>query len=113
MYPPYGLLGGRPGAPGRWTKITSEGIETPLSPFGGKIAKAALLPGESIRIETPSGGGYGNPLEREPQLVLNDVMNEYITVEQAHDEYGVVLVRGGNAVDEEETKRLRRTLAAS
>ena len=40
-------------------------------------------------------------------------MNEYITVEQAHDEYGVVLVRGGNAVDEEETKRLRRTLAAS
>jgi len=113
MYPPYGLLGGRPGAPGRWTKITSEGIETPLSPFGGKIAKAALLPGESIRIETPSGGGYGNPLEREPQRVLNDVMNEYITVEQAHDEYGVVLVRGGNAVDEEETKRLRRTLAAS
>ncbi|MDA4135218.1 MAG: hydantoinase B/oxoprolinase family protein, partial [Thaumarchaeota archaeon] len=112
VYPPYGLLGGRPGAPGRWTKISASGKEAPLSPFGGKISKAVLLPGESVRIETPGGGGYGDPLEREPQMVLDDVVNEYVSVRQAERAYGVAIDRKTMTVDAEGTRRLRRDLAA-
>lgn len=115
-YPPYGLFGGGPGAGGKWTRVLPDGTEEPLSPFGGKIAKTLLRPGESIKIETPSGGGYGDPLDRDVELVKRDVVEEYITREQAKEDYGVILKPDLN-VDIEATakernrKRLKGTQA--
>ena len=111
-FPPYGLLGGLPGAPGRWTRVSRDGKGTPLSPFGGKVAKAILLPGESVRIETPGGGGYGDPLERDPKMVLRDVIDEYVSLRQAEKVYGVAIDRKTATVDVKRTGELRRELAS-
>jgi N-methylhydantoinase B len=62
-------------------------------------------PGDVVRIVSPGGGGRGDPLEREPERVLRDVVRGYVSPEAAEAEYGVVL-RGG-AVDAEATAALR------
>ena len=47
--------------------------------------------GALVRILTGTGGGWGDPLEREPELVAADVRNEFLTVEQAREIYGVAV----------------------
>jgi N-methylhydantoinase B len=73
-----------------------------------------LQPGEIIQQIESSGGGYGDPLEREPERVLRDVVEQYETLERASDVYGVVLVEGtgdgGLAVDEAATAARRAEL---
>ena len=63
---------------------------------------------------SPSGGGYGNPLDRDADLVLDDVLDDFIDVEHAHDVYGVVLRAAGNgyawALDREATMKLRQSM---
>jgi len=44
-----------------------------------------------VRLIAASGGGYGDPLRREAEKVVMDVRNEFITVEQARDDYGVII----------------------
>jgi N-methylhydantoinase B len=60
---------------------------------------------EFLHIQA-GGGGFGNPLERDPQKILNDAMNELITIEYALDVYGVVI--RDEAIDLEATE-IRRT----
>ena len=67
--------------------------------------------GEAIEYRYGGGGGWGDPLDRDPQAVLDDVLDELVSREAAEREYGVLL-RGSQdeydlAVDEEATKRLR------
>jgi N-methylhydantoinase B len=57
----------------------------------GKTAQYHLKKGDVARLITGTGGGYGNPFERPPEKVQNDVKNGYVTVAQADKEYGVVL----------------------
>jgi N-methylhydantoinase B len=52
-----------------------------------------------------AGGGYGDPLERDPELVLGDVLDGYVSVSGAQEDYGVVL--RDNRIDAQETARLR------
>jgi len=59
---PYGLAGGEPGAPGRTTVIRAHGSREIL----GSTAKTAMRPGDVFVIETPGGGGFGPPSERDP-----------------------------------------------
>jgi len=47
--------------------------------------------GEAVHYWSAGGGGYGDPLERDPQLVLEDVINEYVSLEGAGEDYGVVI----------------------
>lgn len=49
------------------------------------------LKGDCIEIHTPCGGGYGDPLEREPTQVREDVLDDFCTIEQAFEVYGVIL----------------------
>lgn len=69
--------------------------------------------GSVLRCLTNGGGGWGDPLSREPGAVLRDVRDEYISVESAADDYGVVVVGDPRRhperlrVDEAETARLR------
>jgi N-methylhydantoinase B len=59
---------------------------------------------------TAGGGGWGNPLDREPSRVRMDVIEEYISRDDARDTYGVVLDAATNVVDEAATAKLRAQL---
>ena len=68
--------------------------------------------GELFRMERSGGGGYGPPTERSPKLVLQDVLDGYVSVAAARDLYGVVIDMGREQIDEEATRK-RRQLSAS
>ena len=54
-------------------------------------ALISLAPGDYVQLNPPGGGGYGNPFQRPMDLVLNDVVNGYVSIEAAEREYGVVI----------------------
>jgi N-methylhydantoinase B len=64
-------------------------------------------PGRLVFAESQGGGGWGDPLERDPALVREDVLDEYVSVEGARRDYGVVIDPDILAVDEPATQRLR------
>jgi N-methylhydantoinase B len=67
--------------------------------------------GDRLVAVGPNGGGYGNPLEREPEAVLSDTLDGYISAEQAEADYGVVI--RGKTVDKSATDALRASAAAA
>jgi N-methylhydantoinase B len=71
-----------------------------------------LRRGDVYRHEMAGGGGYGDPLEREPEAVLWDVIEEKISPAAARRDYGVVIAQGAaeSRVDAEATAALRRNL---
>jgi N-methylhydantoinase B len=103
---PWGLRGGQPGTLGHTLIRTpgKEGEELSLSPrvFG--------LAGTEIVYRTSGGGGWGDPLERDPERVLRDVREGYISAGKAREDYGVVLTDDGNGVDPAATAALRGKL---
>jgi N-methylhydantoinase B len=84
--PPPGLAGGRPGCRGRFILNPGRADETELPTMKSGIP---LRRGDCLRVETPGGGGWGNPLERDRELVISDVREERVSREQAWSEYGV------------------------
>jgi N-methylhydantoinase B len=75
-----------------------------------------IQPGDILDFRSNGGGGFGNPLERDVELVRRDVMNELISLEKARDVYGVVIRVGDPekleySVDEEATRALREGLS--
>ena len=107
--PPFGVAGAGPAAPVRVAKIhngmTFE-FDTP-----GKVTGHRIVMGDVVLMESAGGGGYGNPLERDPQQVRDDVISGYVSARRARDGYGVVLVDGD--VDVLATAALRNELATS
>jgi N-methylhydantoinase B len=77
----------------------------------GKIDILTLDTGDVVEFETSGGGGFGEPLDREPARVLGDIASGLVSLEQAEADYGVV-VRDG-AVDEAATNELRAKLPRS
>jgi N-methylhydantoinase B len=67
--------------------------------------------GDVLANNTGGGGGYGDPFEREPELVARDVRNGFVSVAAAEREYGVVVDPSTFAVDAEATDRLRAVAA--
>jgi N-methylhydantoinase B len=59
-----------------------------------------------IRAETTGGGGFGDALERDPKLVLTDVLNRYVSKKGAREDYGVVIT-DGDEIDIKATEALR------
>lgn len=74
-YPPYGLNGGRPGAPGRFT--LRRGDETTDLP--SKISGVQLRRGDRVRLDTSGGGGWGDPADRDPAALAADRTAGYVT----------------------------------
>jgi N-methylhydantoinase B len=66
-----------------------------------------LAPGDRVQFVLSGGGGYGDPLEREPERVLADVEQGYVSIEQAEIDFGVVIDAGRMEVDEDATVALR------
>ena len=87
-FPCFGLNGGRAGEPGRIVINPDSRAETEVSPVGENIP---LKAGDLLRVETPGGGGWGHPFDRDPDAVLRDVREGFVTRQAALDEYGVAL----------------------
>ena len=85
--PAKGVRGGLPGSPAAASLIAADGTQTQVEPIGDSL----LAPGEWIRGLEAGGGGYGDPLQREPAAVLADVLERWVSAQAAHDLYGVVL----------------------
>jgi N-methylhydantoinase B len=68
-----------------------------------------MKPGDRVRVRTPGGGGYGDPLTRDPALVAEDVRLERYTREEAGTLFGVVIAEGG-VPDWQKTEALRTHL---
>ena len=71
------------------------------------MTAARLSAGDTLQITVPNSAGYGDPLERDPELVLSDVLDGYTTVELAERDYGVVIDGATLTVDDKATRRLR------
>ena len=102
VHRPYGLYGGRPGAPG--AVLLNPGEEAKTLP--SKVTMTCRR-GDVVRWVLPGGGGWGDPLDRDPGRVLRDVRNELVSPAAAERDYGVVVDTGRWTVDEAATVRLR------
>ena len=104
---PWGLYGGLAGASARgWIERTDGSQE--------KIASKrvfSLMAGERVHIHTAGGGGYGDPLTREPEQVRQDVLDGKVSQEQAALSYGVVLTGANEEIDVDATAARRGDLA--
>ena len=103
-FPPYGLFGGEPGVRGR--TVLNPGAGEELVP--GKASREFAY-GDVISFQQSGAGGYGDPLERDPARVLDDVLDDYVSIDAARAHYGVVIT-GADAnlrVDVEATVALR------
>lgn len=107
-FPPHGLFGGKAGLP----NVTVVNPDTPDEKRFAKVAGYQVKTGTVISHQTAGGGGYGDPLEMDPQLVLADVRNGYISLESARTDYGVAIDPMRWCVDEAETVRLRGLASA-
>jgi N-methylhydantoinase B len=108
---PRGVRGGHAGKAAESFWIDAAGNETALPNF----FQVEVTPGEWLRGIDNGGGGYGDPTERDPARVLEDVKERWVTVEHARDIYGVVVTEDpdgrGLTVDEAATTRQRQALA--
>ncbi|MBB46116.1 MAG: hydantoin utilization protein B [Rhodospirillaceae bacterium] len=88
-YAPPGVLGGKSAALNEFYFEQNEGDSTP--PMGSKMVGIQLMNGQAVRLETPGGGGYGDPLLRSIDAITEDIRLGYISPENASKEYGVEL----------------------
>lgn len=84
---PWGLFGGRGGV---GPNVTIRSADETLEGLY-KVNAKPVDDGTVILLETAGGGGYGDPLERDPKAVQRDVRNGYVSAEAAEADYGVVL----------------------
>jgi N-methylhydantoinase B len=88
-HPPFGIAGGGPAAPNLVEFRT--GNETWIPPLRSKQEKQLLHAGDSIRVASPGGGGFGDPLERDLEEVERDLNLGYVGRASAERDYGVVI----------------------
>ena len=99
--PPWGVNGGQP-AKRSWKKLTR--ADGTVEMLGAKVDRIKVHAGDSLQYVTWGGGGWGDPLERDPELVAKEIRQGLVTKKGALD-YGVVIAR--NKVDASATKALR------
>ena len=104
-HPPYGLYGGMPGTTSNnilYHENDSEVLPTMIS--------TTMKAGQTFYHRQASGGGWGDPLKREPEKVAIDVKNDKVSIEAAKESFGVVLNPETVEVDEQATEELRKEL---
>ncbi len=104
---PYGIDGADSGGPSS-NLLRSDGEERVLPTM--PMEAIALRRGDSFQHIAAGGGGAGDPLARDPAAVLEDLLDEKISIAAARDRYGVVVERGGRQLDMRATQMLRSKL---
>jgi N-methylhydantoinase B len=105
---PFGLYGGGPGRP----SMNYLNPDQNPAPLPSKLTMN-MKRGDLFRHEVAGAGGWGDPLERDPALVLRDVLNEFVSERAARDDYGVVLAGDPLVVDHAATTALRQQMRAA
>lgn len=100
-YAPEGLFGGGTGA-----KASFLVNGKPGNPYG----LTQLKPGDVVTMDAAGGGGYGNPLKRDMEMVISDVRNGYVSAEAARNSYGVVIDPETGLADVNATEKNRAAL---
>jgi N-methylhydantoinase B len=108
-FAPQGVAGGGPAEKNRFVYEQSDGEHVP--PLVSKMVGIHIERGQKVRLETPGGGGYGAPFERDPDAVAADVRRGFVSLDRARADYGVVLGDDGR-VDAAATTNLRQGAAA-
>ncbi|WP_003541506.1 hydantoinase B/oxoprolinase family protein [Desulfotomaculum nigrificans] len=104
-YLPWGFNGGKDGSENSFSIIKANGeIDGPF----GKYARYPLNKNDVVRLVTATGGGYGDPFKRPAEKVVMDVKNEFITLEQARNDYGVIINPETLAVEGFTEERLQK-----
>ncbi|HEY2715060.1 MAG TPA: hydantoinase B/oxoprolinase family protein [Solirubrobacterales bacterium] len=111
----WGLWGGLPSAPIGVRLRRAGGDQEEF--LGALFSNVALEPGDVLERPSNGGGGLGDPLDRDPEQVLEDVVDEYVSVERARRDYGVVVIEIDRdlcacEIDVEATERERRRIRA-
>jgi N-methylhydantoinase B len=108
LIPPQGI---RDGESARGGKCTINPGTDKAKELPSRYSDYPLQENDVFRIETPGGGGFGNPLKRDPARVLRDVREGYVTPEQAAAKFGVVVTKGKDGWHVDETATAARRLA--
>jgi len=103
-FPPFGVNGGKSAALNRFIYQTDDGEKTPA--MVSKVADVRIAKGQHVRLETPGGGGFGDPRTRDAARVGRDVRLGYVSREAARRDYRVEVGENG-AVDAAATAKLR------
>jgi N-methylhydantoinase B len=103
-FAPFGTGGGGPGALNAFRWQTATGWASP--PMASKVVGVKIGQGQRVRLESPGGGGWGDPLARPMEAVLRDIRLGHVTPEAARRDYGVALAADGS-LDEAATAALR------
>jgi len=104
-YRPWGYDGGHDG---RTASITLVSDNRAAKELVSKVSYLKARPGDRLICLGPCGGGYGDPLERDPEAVLHDVLEGYLGPGTALEDYGVVLSEAGVDLTATQAERLRR-----
>ncbi len=104
-FPPWGLEGGGSGRPAHFILAPEDKARELPSKVTITVPK-----GGRVSVQTPGGGGYGSPLERELASVIRDVRDRKVSARKAREVYGVIFNSRTWSVDEKETRALRQRL---
>lgn len=103
-FAPFGVEGGGPAALNSFAWETGSGWASP--PLASKITDVSISQGQRVRLETPGGGGHGDPLARAPERVARDVRLGYLSAPAAERDYAVSVAADGT-LDADATAQLR------
>ncbi len=104
---PWGILGGRPGACSEKWLVRKDGSRQPLP---SKCDNVRVRAGDRVIFRTAGGGGWGDPLDRDPMRTRNDVARKLMTETKAREDYGVVLSGPNLDMDRRATDELRDSM---
>ena len=99
-----GIFDAKPARPSA-ASISAQ-VERPRRPLTSKVAGLRLKKGDVLTMEFAGGGGWGDPRQREPERVREDVVRGYVSLKAARDDYAVAL-NDDFSIDAEATARLR------
>jgi len=99
LAPPWGVAGGKAARPGD--------VEVNGVPVSARAIEVELQPGDRLTVSMNAGGGYGDPYERDPEKVLGDVLDGYVSIEMACADYGVAIDPATRTINHAATAALR------